>query len=401
MHVRFFNTYEPVTTFFRDLLPYLAERGFTVEVLISIADYRQGGRGKLNEVFEAPNIRVRYLSSLGIQPTGSIKKAGIMLAYIVSCMGKTLLGAATDVNFFLSQPPLFSLWGWVLKKLRRQPYICLVMDIYPDVAVMGGLLPKNGLITRLLSRLNKFALQHADSVVVIGRCMAERVEAMSIALEKVHLIPNWANPEVVFSIPPEDNQLRQELGLNGKFVVLYSGNMGISHDFQDLLDVVHHCQEEIGLHFVFIGAGRRQKEIENYITIHQPKNVCLLPFQPLERLAESLSLGDIHFISLREGFEGLVVPSKFYGALAAGRAVIYQGNIKGEIARIILEEEIGMTIESGETNSLFNAISGYYKNQDQAKTHGERAYQLFKAKYQAKTALAAYANLLHQFQELE
>jgi glycosyltransferase involved in cell wall biosynthesis len=102
---------------------------------------------------------------------------------------------------------------------------------------------------------------------------------------------------------------------------------------------------------------------------------------------------------LREGFEGLVVPSKVYGVLAAGRALIYQGNPEGEIARLVTEEKIGFALENGDINSLAQVISTYNKNQNLAKKHGDRAYNIFKAKYQAENALAAYSNLLQQFQE--
>ena len=127
------------------------------------------------------------------------------------------------------------------------------------------------------------------------------------------------SPELVYPIPAAESRLRRELGLDGKFVVLYSGNMGVSHYFDDLLEVIRRCQDEAKLHFVFIGEGQRRGEIENFFRRHQPRNVSLLLFQPMEQLAESLSLGDVHFVSLRAGFEGLVVPSKVYGALAAGR----------------------------------------------------------------------------------
>ncbi len=394
MRVRFFNTYEPVTTFYRDLLPYLAERGIASEVLISSSEYRQGGRGNLSEAFSSPEIRVKFISTHGIEPTRQVQKAVIMLSYVFGSMGKSLFGVAADINFFLTQPPLFNLWGWMLKKLRRQSYICVVMDIYPNVAVMDGMLPAQGLVTRLLTNLNRFALRRADAVIVIGRCMAERVEAMGVRIQKIHLIPNWANPEIVYPIVPEKNKLRRELGLDGKFVVLYSGNMGISHDFNDLLDVIRRCREEAVLHFVFIGGGMRRKEIEKVVAAYHLKNVNMLPFQPMERLAESLSLGDVHFISLREGFEGSVVPSKVYGAMAAGRAVIYQGDTNGEVARMIQEEGIGALVPPSTPGQLEQVIRNYMQCPDRVEQQGLAARRLTEGKYAASTIMESYYQVI-------
>lgn len=394
MKLRFFNTYEPVTTFYRDLLPYLSNRRIASEVLISAAEYRQGRREMLSESFPNPIIQVQHLPALGVQPTGQFRNAFVMLTYVLGSMWITLFGAAADVNFFLTQPPLFSLWGWVLRKLRNQAYICLVMDIYPDVAVMDGMLPPNNIFTRLLIRLSRFALQRADAVIVIGRYMAELVEAMGVTAGKIHLIPNWANPEVVYPIPQSENRLCQELGLKGKFLVLYSGNMGVSHEFDELLEVIRRCQDEEGLHFVFIGGGRRRKEIENFIAVHHLQNVSLLPFQPLERLAESLSLGDVHFVSLREGFEGLVVPSKVYGALTAGRAVIYQGDSKGEIARMIQEEGMGVVVPPRTPGQLEQVIRNYMRFPDRARQQGLAAHRLTQGKYAASTILEQYFKVI-------
>jgi len=401
MWVRFFNTYEPVTTFYRDLLPYLAEQGIFSDVMISAAEYRQGSRKTLAEVLADPSIHISYIPALGLQPVSRLQKLMIMLAYIAGSMFKTLFGASVNLNFFLTQPPLFSLWGWVLKKVRHQPYLCLVMDIYPDVAVLDGLLSSQSWLTRILTKLSRFALKRADAIIVIGRCMAERVRTMGLPDEKVHIIPNWVNPEVVYPIAPGENRLRQELGLQDKFVVLYSGNMGVSHEFDDILEVARRCHDESNLHFVFIGGGQRRKQIESFITEHQLQNVTLLPFQPLEKLAESLSLGDVQFISLREGFEGLVVPSKAYGALAAGRAIIYQGNPKGEIARMVEDENIGIVIQNGAVNDLFAAIRAYAEDPLRTITDGQRAFQVYQKAYQAENALISYTTLFKSYQEAQ
>lgn len=393
MKIRFFNTYEPVTTFYRDLLPYLARQGMVSEVLISAAEYRKGGRERLSEALKNERIRVRYLPTFGMLPATRWQKVGIMLVYMLSSMVITLVGHGADINFFMTQPPLFSLWGLVLKILRRQPYICLVMDLYPDVAIRSGLLREKSIWTKLLTEINKLVLTQANAVVVIGRCQAQRIQDMGVFPDKIYVIQNWANTDIIYSVPRGKNILRKELSLHDKFVVLYSGNMGISHDFSDILEVAHRFQSQPEVHFVFIGDGVRRTEIETFIQKNNMMNVSLLPFQPLEKLAESLCLGDVHFVSLRKGFEGLVVPSKTYGALASGRPVIYSGMDTGEIARMLHDYDVGTVVQPGDVEGLYQAIERYWKDVDLRNRQGEKAQKVIAREMEKNRALEQYKQL--------
>ena len=175
--------------------------------------------------------------------------------------------------------------------------------------------------------------------------------------------------------------------------MLYSGNLGASHYFDDLLEVARRCKYLAGLKFVIIGDGVRRKEIEKAESTFLLDNLLLLPFQPSERLAESLNLGDVHFVSLKEGFQGLEVPSKAYGSLAAGRALIYQGNPSGEIARMITEAGIGCVVQEGDVDGLERSILDYVKDRSQAKHQGERALELARTKNSSIVALQRYEAL--------
>jgi glycosyltransferase involved in cell wall biosynthesis len=267
------------------------------------------------------------------------------------------------------------------------------MDLYPDLAVQGGILSSTALSTRLLTAISRFALKKADIVIVLGRCMQEYLHKEGVPHQRIHVIPNWTNAGV-YPVPHSDNQLCRELGLKDQFVVLYSGNIGVSHFFDDLLEVARRVRNVGDLRFVFIGDGVRRDEIEQAKETHHLNNVLLLPFQPVERLAHSLSMGDVHFISLRPGFEGLVVPSKTYSALAAGRAVIYQGSPHGEIAHMIAEEQIGSVVPLHDPDTLERMILYYYQNPAIVADQGEKAYELSQGRFSRKHSLERYGALL-------
>ncbi|MCB9140016.1 MAG: glycosyltransferase family 4 protein [Caldilineaceae bacterium] len=395
--IRLFNTVEPVTTFYRDLIPYWEERGWQVEVVISRAEYRAGR----DKTWISDKTIVRRTPALGLKAKGRPAKMAIMLSYLTFGMIYSLFGRNVDRNVFLTQPPLFFVWGVVLKKLRRQPYFIVLMDLYPDVAIEDGLLAPGGLVARLLLALSRFGLRHADGVIVIGRCMQELVAAIGVRQSRIHFIPNWTDESKVVSIQHEQNSFRQEMGWQDKFVVMYSGNVGTSHYFDDILTVCSRLRVRSDIVFAFIGHGQRRKEIEQAVEELSSDNIMLLPFQPLERLAESLSAGNLHFVSLRDNFTGLVVPSKMYGILAAGRPVIYQGSATGEMARLLTEENIGSVISIGDVKALETTILDYADHPERAKEQGEHARILMESKFGKEAACRRYSSILAPHLECE
>jgi glycosyltransferase involved in cell wall biosynthesis len=252
------------------------------------------------------------------------------------------------------------------------------------------MLPRDTLLTKALSYLANLALRKADNVVAIGRCMVERLKAKGISTARIHMIPNWVDTEQVYPIDGGQNPLRREWGLEDKFVVLYSGNMGLSHDFDDILEVARELEHRQDIAFVFVGGGTREKEVRDYVSQHDLRNVLFFPFQDIGRLAYSLSVGDVHFVVLRENCTGLAVPSKSYGVLAAGRPMIYQGSQEGEIAQMIVEQQIGTTVSCGDRDGLKRAIVHYVDHPNLRLAQGRKARKLVEGPYGQRRALDLY-----------
>jgi len=393
MRIRFFNTNEPVTTFYRDLAPFLASTGHKVDIVMSKAEYRSG-RNLDKAIGHLDRVNIFRTVNFGLHPNRKITKALVMMTYVVHAAMYTLLGPGVDRNVFLTQPPLFPLWGYVLSKVRRQPYCCVMMDVYPQLMVEYGMMRRDAILTKLLSWLSGLALRKADGVVVIGRCMAERVKALGVQPERIHFIPNWTDERLVRPVDRERNPLRKKWGLEDKFVVLYSGNMGLSHYFDDILTVAEQMRDREDVAFVFIGGGSRYGEVKARVESRQLANVSLLPFQDINLLAQSLSAGDLHLVVLRESCTGLAVPSKSYGILAAGRPILYQGSQDGEIARMISEQEIGAVVPCGDVESLKQSILRYVNQPDLCQVQGRRARALAEGPYSRTSALKQYTALL-------
>lgn len=395
MKIRFFNTYEPVSPFYRDVLPALIEAGAEVEVVISKAEYRRG-RDLIGFFQDAKGIKFIRTINFGKHAyDGGWTKFLIMALYAIHGGFYALFGPGVDKNVFLTQPPFFAILGVLLKRLRGQPYYHITMDIQPEMSVALGLAKKDSLITRFSGWMSKLVLRNASGVIVIGRFMKEKIKHFGIEESKIHVIQNWADERNIYPISPDQNRLRQDQHWQNKFVVLYAGNIGIPQYFDDLLAVAANLKEETDILFVFIGEGVRKNELKQRVMQERLDNVKLLPFLHEQySLAEILSSGDVHIVSLQESCTGLAVPSKAYAALASGRPILFQGGADGEIAQMILESEIGFFIPPGDVISLQQAIMKLYENHALRNQLGENARQIILTTYSRQAAIEKYVAVL-------
>ena len=266
---------------------------------------------------------------------------------------RALLLPRTDFIVTMTDPPMLAVIGPVLAFFKKNKIVHWAQDIYPEVAEELEVLPSGGVLARVLRAVSSFALQRYDAVVSIGRCMTQRLIGRGILPARIRLIPNWAPP-----IVPRDkfnNPFRRQQGLEGDFVVAYSGNMGLAHDFDAILTAAESLR---GRHIVFlmIGEGPRRAEIQSAAISRGLDNMRFLPSQAPNKLSESLSAADAHLVTMRPPLCGLVVPSKFYGVLAAGRPCLFVGPKESEVAISLGEQDAGMVIDPKNPSALAAAI---------------------------------------------
>ena len=387
MKLRFLNTFEPVAPLYDHLFPVLERRGHQIDAWVATTTYRSRQSQMIR-----PGIRYWRIPSAQSLLPAVLHKRAAALTWTIGALTRSTIGAGTDLNVFLTQPPLFYVWGRALQALRRQPYVLVLMDLYPWLAVQAGVLRPN---TRLAARLEdaaRKALRGARRVIVIGRCMEERVVSLGVESDRIERIHNFVDETAIYPVERLENPLRHELGLQDQFVVMYSGNLGVSHWFDDLLEVADMLSTERDIVFLFAGRGSRRGEVET--AARRLPNIRLIDHQPAAQLSYSLGIGDVHFVSVRQGFEGLVVPSKAYGIFAAGRPTIYQGSARGEVARLINEHNLGMVIPQGEPRALASAILDLRNSESTRLAQGRCARQLVCEQATRKQALEQYCAVL-------
>ena len=390
MEFRFLNTWEPVVPLYRRLFPALAARDHTVEAWLARTPYRSGELAYPNE----PGIRYQELPTGARAMPAGLRKRLVHAGWGTSVALHSLFGKGTDLNVFLTQPPLFQSWGRVLAALRGQPYALIVMDLYPWVAIEAGVLPRTGWATRRLINLARGALLGARRVFAIGRCMEARLLEIGVAPERIVLVHNWVDHEVIQPLPRDENPLRERLGLGDRFVLMYSGNLGVSHVFDELIEVLKRFRDRDDVAFVVAGQGSRRQQLEQAAEANGLHNLHLLDYQPADQLGASLSLGDAHFVCVREGFDGLVVPSKAYGVFAAGRPMIYLGDPAGEISRLVTEHDLGISIVPGDADALADAIETLRADPARGVAQGQRARVLIEGELNRSEMIRRYFEAL-------
>jgi len=267
--------------------------------------------------------------------------------------------------FLVSNPPFLGLLGLLFRLLRGQQYMVLVYDIYPDLLTGLGRL-KPGPVTRAWDALNRLVYERAALVVTIGEDMRRRLErkfdVSKTAAGTITCVPCWADLEFLKPLSKEANPFAREHGLVGKTVVLYSGNMGNTHDIETPLQVARELAGEAGIQFLFIGEGAKRPLVAAAVAKEGLTNVTLLPFQPETMLPYSLPAGDIGIVGYERGTEGCMVPSKTYYYLAAGLAPLVSCEGETEVSELVATEACGVRVRSRDRAAMKAAILALHRD---------------------------------------
>ena len=262
-----------------------------------------------------------------------------------------------DLLVALTDPPALAPFAAAASRRSGATLIHWLQDIHPELefALSGSRLLASA--SRSWVHRRDLAWRAARACVAISRDMAALVRERGVADGRIQVVPNWApGGEALFAVPPEQNSFRQEWNLHGKFVVAYSGNFGRVHALEPVIEAAAQLRDERDLVFLFVGDGPRRPALEAAVRSQGLDNVRFQPFQPRSRLAENLSTGDVHLVTLRPGCERCVFPSKLYGILAVGRPVVYFGPSNCELADAVHRHSAGVVVDVAQPADLAAAL---------------------------------------------
>ena len=249
-----------------------------------------------------------------------------------------------DKVLVVTNPPLLPFFVRAVCWLKGAKFVLLVHDVYPDVFVPLGLMQSSHPLYRMLSWVNGKLYASADRVVALGRDMARLVEVKSQGGPHVSVIPNWRDVDVITPSPKVEILLLQALNLSDMFVVHYSGNHGRTHDLLSLVEAADLLKDEAEVHFLFIGEGSGKAEAVARADELRLENVTFRTFVDRSELNTSLNASDVSVVAFKKGMAGISVPSRLYNLMAAGKPILAVVDDDSEVADVIREAELGVTV---------------------------------------------------------
>jgi len=294
-----------------------------------------------------------------------------------------------------TDPPMISTVAAFVARLRGARLVNWVQDVFPEIAIALGVKGLDGWTGQVLRRMRDASLKQAVMNIALGEKMAEYLIVRSGGRrDRVRIVHNWVDDESIVPLPVERCRLRREWGLENKFVVGYSGNMGRVHEFGAILDAAEHLSMDPGIVFLFIGGGNQKSHLEEEAARRALPNVVFKPYQEREALPESLAVADVHLVSLRPELEPFVLPSKFYGVAAAGRPVIFVGDPQGELARIVRAARCGAVAGPAESHELVRIVRNLRDDRRLTSEWGSNARRLIEQRYSRRQALSLWGSVI-------
>ena len=333
--------------------------GYAVRVYAS-------GRGYEDATVRYPRRETLHGADVRRLPLASFGKRSILLrvlgtavfhaqAFVAALMTPRLAGI-----FFSTSPPLIGLPLCVVAIVRRVPVAYWAMDLNPDQLIALGKVKADGWRARVLEAANRFILRRSALVVALDRFMADRLADRGVPAGKMLVLPPWPHEEHITAVGPDGsaaaNPFRGRHGLDGKFVVMYSGNHSPSNPLGTLLNAAVRLKADDGLRFLFVGGGHGKREVEAAITTHGLAHALSLPYQPMSELKYSLTAADVHVVSLGEGMVGIIHPCKIYGAMTAGRPILFLGPRPSHISDLLDAHDLGYQVSHGDVDGMVAAI---------------------------------------------
>lgn len=299
-----------------------------------------------------------------------------------------------DSLLIASNPPYSGIIGIVFKLLKGGKYYFLLQDVFPESAILSGIIKPESKLISFLNKLIYSICKNSEKTIILSESMKKLMESKYPDLKNLCVIENWSIENITITTK-ENNAFASNYGLDKKFTVLYSGNIGRLHDIETLAETIKKLnvtQPEI--QFVFIGDGAKLKLLRDYENKFKLNNLLLLPFQPRELLAQTLTACDVAIVSLVKGAEQIVAPCKLYGMLASGRAIVAISEHGSYIDNLLISGDCGINCPPGNSEELANILQEFSTSPKRVKTMGLNAHKLYLEKYTLNRALEEYEAVL-------
>lgn len=359
----------------------LARQGYPVTVMTS-RHYHDRREEKLPARETIRGVQVHRIVTSGFGRRRTVARAMDYLSFHLSASAWWFANARTDdICVVCTDPPLLSVSSALPIVLRRGRLVNWVMDLFPETAIELGVMPPSTMMESLTLALRNWSHRRASMTICPTASMARYLHEAVPGAGRTSVVNHWSDGAEINPGAREDNPLRREWGLGDSFVVGYSGNFGRAHEFETLLDAAERLNKHADIKFLLIGDGQQRAAVEQGAAERRLTNILFKPLQPSAVLSESLGAADVHVVSLLPSLEHCIVPSKFYGVLAAARPTLFVGAADGEVATAVRRSNCGVSVVPGDVERFVDAVLRLKDDPERRATMGANARRLLESAY--------------------
>jgi colanic acid biosynthesis glycosyl transferase WcaI len=274
--------------------------------------------------------------------------------FSLSALYGGLLDKRPDVVFSYSPPLPLGVSAWLLSQRWRVPWVLRVEDLYPEAAVAVGML-RNRVAVAIFEALEGWLYRRATHISLISEGFRQNLVGKDVPEEKLSVIPVWSDPEAIRP-QAKENAFRRELGLEGKFLVMYAGALGLTSALEDLVQAAEILRDEDQVHFVMIGEGVKKEALVKSVQENDLGTVTFLPFQPRDRLSEVMAAADLSAVTINRASSAFSLPSKVFGIMASGRPILAITPPDSEVAHLVQTGDCGVVVPPDQPQALADKI---------------------------------------------
>ena len=306
-----------------------------------------------------------------------------------------VLAEPPDIIMSYSPPLPLGLTALLISRLRCTPWVLRIEDLFPEYAIKAGII-RNRSVIGVLEWFEKLFYRHAAHLSVISEGFRQKLIERGVQPDKISVIPVWADPSEVYPMP-HDTIFRAENGWQDKFIILYTGNLGLTCALEDVLDAAEILQAHSDIYFVIVGEGLKKSDLIATAERKKLTNITFLPYQPREHFPELLATADATLVTLNEDLQSTSLPSKTFNYLASGSPILTVAPLQSELSRIVSDANAGVCIPPSHPEELADAIMALKANPAEQNEKGRNGRHLLETQFSREHCVAKYEAMFEKF----
>lgn len=407
-HLLFLNQHylpdiAPTGKYLANLGEYLVRNGYRVTVICSHGKYL-GGQQNVPYKETLHGIEIIRVPATSMGRSSNIRRLVDYSSFMLLTLWYALFKVnKPDMICCLTTPPMLGLLGYLINKIKGVKYIIWSMDLHPEAEKALNMLPRFRPLVNLLIKLGRFVYQQADSIVSLGPEMTRLINKYPVPSKNIFEIPTWENGQLIRPLNGEahKNDFSFISRSQDKFVVSYSGNIGLVHDIETISKVIYRLSNQKEILFLFNGGGPRLSELQDFVKRHQIKNVEFHPYVSRNRLVYTLNRADVHWYSLKKSCTGIAVPSKMISYMASGIPQIFIGSPHADNAQTVKAANCGYVFDPEYVDSIIEHIL-HLKNDVTLRTRlGQNGRRYFEKNLEKDINCSTWLDLINNLVEHE